>query len=87
MSRSRKKSLVFKDTANRAMKPIAARRHRRAIKQAMVHGAEFLEELPLMDETTNPYDVCDYVILCGLGGWRCKECWRPEEERYKCHMK
>lgn len=74
----------MKDKANRVMKPIARRRHRRVVNQAVRTGAALWpEELAHPYEVMDPYDVCDYRGLCSGD---CATCWRKEEQ-YKCRIK
>lgn len=59
MSRSFKKNAVSKDPSNTEGKKIANRKLRRKVKQA-IHNED--DDMPLLDEVMNQYDVCDYKI-------------------------
>jgi hypothetical protein len=56
MSRSRKKTPITKVTGN-GSKALANRKLRKRIKEAVHRGAEVM---PLSEELTNPYDLCDW---------------------------
>lgn len=65
MSRSRKLPWVS-DDAKRYMKSIHARKMRRRVRQILSQFILDVEQydvgplLPVDDELTNPYDICDY---------------------------
>lgn len=60
MSRSRKKQAVYKDPSNTQGKKFANRKLRRKVKQAL-HNEE--DDMPLLDEVMNQYDVVDFKIF------------------------
>lgn len=65
MSRSVKLPWVS-DDAKRYMKSVHARRMRRRVKQILsvfviqIEDYDIGPQLPVDDEITNPYDICDY---------------------------
>lgn len=60
MSRSRKKQAVYKDPSNTDGKKFANRKLRRKVKQALQREDE---DMPLLDEVMNQYDVCDFKVF------------------------
>lgn len=62
MSKSFKKKPVYKDSRNTLGKKFSSRAYRRTVK-TMIQAGKY-EELPLVWEVYNSYDVVDYVINC-----------------------
>ena len=81
MSHSKKKNLIIK--SGRWMKKTWYRGYRRICKAILKKDTDDIN-LPLPNETVNPYDVTDYIFYC-VGNM--DKCWCGKQVNTYCRAK